>query len=68
MATQSLEEDAFEEQERVIGALFEDIDLFEDKEGEYAFIEACERRVSAGEFLSQSDWRRAQRLASRLPK
>lgn len=68
MARKTLEEDAFEEQERVVQDLFENIDQFEDNDGEYSFIEQCERRVSSSEFLTAEQWRRAQRLCSRLKK
>lgn len=64
----TIEEEAFEAQERVVNDLFENLDMFEDNESEYEFVEYASRRVGMGEFLTQTQWKKALRLHSKLPK
>lgn len=68
LTKQTIEEEAFEAQERVVNDLFENLDLFEEQEGDYMFIELCSRRTGSGDFLTQTQWKKALRLHSKLPK
>lgn len=59
--------DLEEEQEEVVNALFDVIDTVES-ESDYAFIERIEKVMADGEFLSDSQWTKAQRLLIKYVK
>lgn len=58
----------FDDQEAAVERLFQNMDLFQDEEEVYGFIEKCNETIAASDRLSEARWLRVKRLLRRLPK